>query len=912
MLSATDSALAPAEAWFAKRGWSPFPFQREAWRAYLDGRGGLIHAATGTGKTQAAWWGPVLEWLAEERGSRFQVPGAEGSSLASGPWPLAPSSAVGRGRRAAVPLRVLWLTPMRALAADTERSLREVLDDLGLPWTVERRTGDTGSAARARQLARPPTALITTPESLSLLLTQPNAAALFATLRCVVVDEWHELIGNKRGVQTELCLARLRRFRPGLRTWGLSATLGNLDEALAVLLGTEAGSTDYTDITDSRVEEGLSVDWAGSADSRERKSVESAESVVPSSLQSAPSAQSADDSSGVLIQGHMPKAIVIDTLLPERVERFPWAGHMGLKMLPQVAAAVDEGRSALVFTNTRNQAETWYQALIAERPDWAGLVALHHGSLSADARAWVEDGLRAGSLRCVVATSSLDLGVDFSPVDRVLQVGSPKGVARLLQRAGRSGHQPGATSRVTCVPTHAFELVEAAAARDAMIAGHLEGREPIERPLDVLVQHLVTIALGGGFDAAELLAEVRSAWAYRDLSDAEWQWALDFVVHGGEALVAYPEYRKVARVDGRYRVVEKDIAARHRMSVGTIVGESSINVKYQNGQSLGNVQESFISRLKPGDTFVFAGKRLEFLRVRDMTAWVKPANRLKGAVIAWSGTSLPISPELSAAVRRKLAEAREGVYAGAEMEAVRPVLELQKKWSAVPTEDELLVERLATREGRTHYNHLFVYPFAGKLVNQGLAALAAYRLSRARPITFTLTANDYGFELLAPERDAFAALDEAGLRALFATDNLLDDIVGGLNESEMALRQFREIARVAGLIFQGFPGQPRKARHLQASSSLLYEVFRKYDAGNLLLAQAHREVLSRQLEQSRLQRTLERMAGLRAVIAALPRPSPLCFPLLVERLQASTLTSESLAEQVRKMTVWAEEGDSVP
>jgi len=878
MSTPTNDPLAAAEAWFAARGWSPFPFQRQVWRAYLAGHSGLVHAATGTGKTQAAWWGPLLEWLGEDE--RVGEQGGRGAGVkraSSTPAPLLP--------RSPAPLRVLWLTPMRALAADTERSLREVIDDLALPWTVDRRTGDTASAARARQLARPPTALITTPESLSLLLTQPNADRLFADLRCVVVDEWHELLGNKRGVQTELCLARLRRLRPALRTWGLSATLGNLPTALAALLGAEEErSADWADSADFRRESSRFVDHVGSSEPYPNL-------VTFASLESAQSAQSADHYSGVLVQGHVPKAIVIDTLIPERVERFPWAGHMGLKMLPAVAAAVEEGRSALVFTNTRNQAETWYQALLAERPDWAGEIALHHGSLSADARRWVEDGLRAGALRCVVATSSLDLGVDFSPVDRVLQIGSPKGVARLLQRAGRSGHQPGATSRVTCVPAHAFELVEAAAARDALRAGRLEGREPVERPLDVLVQHLVTVALGGGFEAGEMLAEVRSAYAYRNLSDAEWRWALDFVVNGGEALGAYPEYRRVVAVDGLYRVTEKEIATRHRLSVGTIVGESSIAVKYQNGSHLGNIQESFISRLKPGDTFVFAGKKLEFLRVRDLTAWVKPANRLKGVIPAWTGTSLPISPELGAAVRRKLAEALDGLYDGPEMVAVRPVLELQKKWSALPGEDELLVERL------------FVYPFAGKLVHQGLAALAAYRLSRARPVTFTLTANDYGFELLAPERDAFAGLDVA---ALLSAENLLDDIVAGLNESEMAQRQFREIARVAGLVFQGFPGRPQKARHLQASSSMLYEVFRKYDAGNLLLAQAHREVLSRQLEQSRLQQTLERLMEQRAVVKDMPRPSPLCFPLLVERMQASTLTSESLAEQVRKMTVWAE------
>jgi ATP-dependent Lhr-like helicase len=888
MVDMLDSLFAPAEAWFASRGWTPFPFQRAVWRAYLDGRSGLIHAATGTGKTMAAWWGPLLEEMTNDelRMTNGQSGGAgEQGSRGAGENALHSSFVT---RHSSLGLRVLWITPMRALAADTEKSLREALDGTGLSWTVERRTGDTGSSARARQLKSPPAALITTPESLSLLLSQANAAAIFRRLACVVVDEWHELLGNKRGVQTELCLARLRHLCPALRIWGLSATLGNLDQAMAALLGIDPDLTGRR--TSHHVEQGLN-----------RRPVRSQGSGRPSSV------------GGLLVQGHVPKEIVIDTLIPERIERFPWAGHMGLKMLPQVVAAVEDRghagdnppRTALVFTNTRNQAETWYQALLAERPDWAGEIALHHGSLSADTRAWVEDGLRDGALSCVVATSSLDLGVDFSPVDRVLQVGSPKGVARLLQRAGRSGHQPGATSRVTCVPAHAFELVEAAAARDALRAGRIEGREPVEHPLDVLVQHLVTIALGDGFEAEAMLAEVRSAYAYRDLSDAEWQWALDFVVHGGDALTSYPEFHRVALVDGLYRVTDRDIAARHRLSVGTIVGESSIAVKYQNGRHLGNIQESFISRLKPGDTFVFAGKRLSFIRVRDMTAWVRPADRLKGTIPAWTGTSLPISPELGAAVRRKLAEARDGIYDGPEMAAVRPLLELQKKWSGVPAEDELLVERLETREGRTRYAHLFVYPFAGKLVHQGLAALAAHRLSRARPVTFTLTANDYGFELLAPERDAFAGLDVA---ALFDAAHLLDDLIAGLNESEMALRQFREIARVAGLAFQGFPGQPRKARHLQASSSLLYEVFRKYDAGNLLLAQADREVLSRQLEGSRLQRTLDDMARQRPVVFDLPRPTPLCFPLLVERLQASTLSSESLAEQVRKMTVWAESG----
>jgi ATP-dependent helicase Lhr and Lhr-like helicase len=805
-----------AEAWFDARGWAPFDFQREAWAAYLLGESGLIHAATGTGKTMAVWWGPLLEWLNPGR--------AEGK------------------RRAPDGLKVLWVTPMRALAADTERALREVVFDLGTPWTVERRTGDTGSSAKARQLKKPPAALVTTPESLALMLSQEGAREYFAALDLVVVDEWHELLGSKRGSLTELGLARLRGWRPGLRLWGLSATLGNLDEALAALVGVE-----------------------GTTGTRPRR----------------------------LIRAVIPKQIVVDSLIPPAVGRFPWAGHLGLVMLPQVVAAIEESRSTLVFTNTRNQAEKWYQSILAERPDWAGLLALHHGSLAADTRAWVEDGLREGRLIAVVATASLDLGVDFSPVDRVLQIGSPKGIARLLQRAGRSGHQPGAVSRVSCVPTNALELVEAAAAREAAEGGRVEPRVPLAKPLDVLVQHLVTAGLGGGFVEEELLAEVRTAYSYRHLSDVEWRWALDFVVNGGSALTAYPEYRRLVLVDGRYRVVDRDIAQRHRLSIGTITSDPMIEVKYLNGPSLGSTSESFISRLKPGDRFIFAGVPLEFRMVREMTAWVRRANSVKGAIPTWTGTGLPISQELSDAVLAKLGEAREGRLEGPEMEAVAPVLRVQTRVSTLPAPGELLVERVKTREG----HHLFLYPFAGKLVNAGLAALFAFRLSRRQPITFTTTANDYGLELLAPD-----PVTEPDFAALLSTGHLLDDILASMNAGEMAKRQFREIARVAGLIFQGFPGRHHPARHLQASSSLFYEVFQKYDEGNLLLAQAQREVLARQLEHSRLARILERLAAGQVVVKDVARVSPLGFPLLVERMETQ-LSSESLRDRIARMTV---------
>ena len=815
------SEFSPAAAWFETQGWNPFDFQREVWDAYLRGESGLIYASTGSGKTYAAWFGPLLHWLAEPADRRSRSPG----------------------------LRILWLTPLKALAADTEQALRAPLAALDIPWRVERRTGDLSSHAKSKQLKDPPACLITTPESLSLLLSQPGAPAFFAGLEAVICDEWHELMGSKRGVQTELCLARLRSWRPALRTWGISATLGNLDQALAVLTGADAAGAPRP---------------------------------------------------GRLVRGLAPKEIVVDSILPESMARFPWAGHLGLKLLDQVVDAIDEGRTTLVFTNTRSQTESWYSALLGRRPDWAGEIALHHGSLASETREWVEAGLKAGDLRCVVCTASLDLGVDFPTVERVLQIGSPKGVARLLQRAGRSGHQPGVTSRVTCVPTHALELVEVAAVRRALAAGQIEARTPPEKPLDLLVQHLVTLALGGGFTRAELAPELRSAWSYRTLSDAEIEWTLEFVVAGGSALGAYAEYRRVELVDGRYIVTDKQIATRHRMSIGTIVGDQQLAVRYLRGSALGFVTESFISRLTPGNKFLFAGKVLEFVRLREMTAWVKPAYSLVGAIPRWTGTSLPISQELGAAMRAQLADAAAGELIGPEMQAVAPILRLQAKWSRIPGEGEWLIEKVKSREG----HHLFFYTFAGKLVNQGLAALWAWRLAQIRPITFTLTANDYGCELLAAEPAPLAeALGDA--RQLFTGDRLEEDIRASLNAAELARRQFREIARVAGLIFSGYPGRQVKGKQLQASSDLFYDVFRQYDRTNLLLQQADREVLVRQLEESRLAATLAQLRGGALLITDCARPTPFCFPLLVERMQAA-LSSESLEERIGRMTLQLE------
>jgi ATP-dependent Lhr-like helicase len=635
----------------------------------------------------------------------------------------------------------------------------------------------------------------------------------------------------------ELALARLRRWCPDLRTWGLSATLGNLDVAMNTLLG-----------------------W---------------------------------NNQGRLVRGQVPKSITVDSLIPPNIERLPWAGHLGTTLLPQVLGALEQSRSTIIFTNTRSQAEIWFQEILFSKPEWAGQVALHHGSLDRKIRRDVEHLLAQGKLRCVVATSSLDLGVDFTPVDRVLQVGSPKGVARLLQRAGRSGHQPGVESRVTCVPTHTLELIEVAAARDARAANAIESRYPVERPLDLLAQHLVTIAVGGGFRSAELLAEVRSTNAYRHLSDVEWEWVLDFVTRGGPALRAYPEYSRVAEHEGLYQVTNRAIARRHRLSIGTIVSDASLTVRFMSGGTLGTIEESFIARLKPGERFIFAGKPLTFVRVRDMIVYVRRSKTAKGAIPRWMGSRMPLSNELAGAIRAKLDEARHGRFEDVEMRSIRPLLELQAEWSIIPGPDEILIERTRTREGF----HLFFFPFEGRLVHEGLGALFAYRIAALAPISFTVASNDYGIELLSPEE---APIDEALESGLLAPRNLLHDIPASLNAAEMARRQFREIARVAGLIFQGFPGSGKNARQLQVSSGLLYDVFTRYDPANLLLDQAHREVLERQLERSRLGETLTRLAESRVRLTDVARPTPLAFPLLVDRSRGR-VSSETLAERVRRM-----------
>jgi len=811
-------AASEVGGWFARRGWKVFPFQRAVWQAAAAGESGLLHATTGSGKTFAVWFAALQRAMCAKPSRK-------------------------RG------LRVLWITPMRALAADTLRALQESSAELMPGWVIDARTGDTSSAARARQAKHLPDALITTPESLTLMLSKADAVTQFAMLDMVIIDEWHELMGNKRGVQTQLALARLRRFshdagNGALVVWGLSATLGNLARAKEVLLGP-----------------GLE---------------------------------------GVTVEGSIRKDLSVDTLIPANPSRFPWAGHLGIQMLPAVVNEIEGNATTLVFCNTRSQAELWYQNMLEARPDWAGIIALHHGSLDKAVRDWVELGLKKGELKAVVCTSSLDLGVDFLPVERVLQIGSAKGVARLLQRAGRSGHAPGRASRVTLVPTHSLELLEAAGAIQAVKDRDIEARTVPEKPLDVLVQHLVTVALGGGFRSEDLFDEVRLAWSYRHLTEEEWQWALDFVARGGQSLTVYPEYRRVLPdEEGVYRVPDVALGRRHRMGIGTIVSEAMIQVKYQSGGRIGTVEEGFISRLNKGDNFLFGGRILEFIRVHEMTAYVKRATGAKGAVPRWQGGKMPLSSELAHAALEQMRLVTEGVYSGPEMLAIAPLLEIQARWSALPTPQRTVVESLHSREG----HHLFLYPFAGRAVHIGLASLFAFRIGRMQPITFSIAVNDYGFELLAPDDvdwpTIFAAPHGRDV-GLFSTERLLEDVLASLNATEMSQRRFREIARIAGLIFQGYPGQPKSNRQLQASSSLFFEVFRKHDAGNLLLTQAQREVLEQELELNRLRATLEELQGRAVSYHETKRATPFGFALMVERFREK-LTTEKLSDRVARV-----------
>ena len=738
-------------------------------------------------------------------------------------------------------LQAIWITPIRALTKEIQLSAQRAIDGLGLQWEVAIRSGDTAPAERARQKRKPPELLITTPESLHLLLATKGYPKYFRHLRTLVVDEWHELVGSKRGVQIELALSRLKAICPALRVWGISATIGNMEEALAVLLG-----------------------------------------------------NSHKDGAFTVIRSETKKEIEIISILPDEIEQFPWAGHLGIKLLHKIIPVILSSKTSLIFTNTRAQCEIWYQRLLEEAPELAGILAMHHGSIDRHLRDWVENALHEEVLKAVVCTSSLDLGVDFRPVETIIQIGSPKGVSRFVQRAGRSGHRPGALSRIYLVPTHALELMEVAALRQAIKVGELESRMPHIRSFDVLVQYLITLAVSEGFRAEELFKEVKGTFCFNSMTRVEWAWLLAFVTEGGTSLGAYDEYRKVEREGDLYKVNSRRIATRHRLQIGTIVSDANLQVKYLSGGRIGTIEEWFVAQLKPGDIFWFAGRSLELVRMKDMIVQVRRSKRKTGKIPSWQGGKMPLSSQLSSFLRQKMAELKTGQLSD-ELTELQPIAAIQETRSHIPGEDELLIEYFRSRE---RY-HLVFYPFEGRNVHEGMGALLAYRISQLQPMSFSIAMNDYGFELLS---DIEIPIEEALAKDLFSSTHLYRDIQASINAAELAKRRFRDIASIAGLIFKGFPGRQKKDRHLQSSSQLFFEVFTDYEPQNLLLQQAHEEVMSLHLEEARLRAALGRIGKQKILFSRPDKATPFAFPIIVDRLRGR-LSSEKLEDRIRKMKV---------
>lgn len=821
-----------------------FRFQEETWQHIINDKSGLVNAPTGCGKTFSVFLGSIVQFINNNLSS-YQTRKNNG-------------------------LQLLWITPLRALAKDIGRAMEDVISELNLQWQVGIRNGDTEISERQKQTRNMPEVLIITPESLMLLLAQKTYPNFFKSLRIIAVDEWHELLGSKRGVQVELAISRiLNVHRESLTVneeekiksknsksnrlltinhqqstslWGISATIGNLEEAKDVLLAS------------------ISTQQKGKAE---------------------------------IVKAKMDKRIEVFSIIPDEIEKYPWAGHLGIKLAEKIVPIIEQSQTTLVFINTRSMSEHWYQTLLNVAPQFAGAIALHHGSIEHELRTWVEEALHAQKLKAVVCTASLDLGVDFRPVDTVIQVGSPKGVSRFLQRAGRSGHKPGDISKVYFLPTHSLELVEAAGLKSAINENVIESKQPMLLCFDVLMQYLCTLAIGEGFNEQQVYGEIKNTYCYADITHDEWRQLLQQITGGGKALENYDEYKKV-EIDekGLFRIKNRRIAMRHRMQIGTIVSDAMMKIKMMSGGYLGMIEEWFLSRLEPGDAFTFAGKNLELVMIKEMTAFVRNSSKKKSIIPSWMGGRMSLTANLGMILRRTFNKALKDD--SPELKALQPLFMLQQELSHIPQSDELLIEQIEAKDGF----HLIVYPFEGRQIHEAMSSILAYRISQITPITFSIAMNDYGFELLS---DQPIPVDDTNVRELFTTEDLIADIQRSVNSVEMAARKFRDIAVIGGLIFTGYPGEPKKAKHLQASASLLFKVFSEYDPENILLRQAYHEVFEQQMEEVRLRTALERISSNDIILKFPVRLTPLSFPIIVDSLSRYNLSSEKFEDRVKKM-----------
>lgn len=806
-----------AENWFKEQNWKPFPFQKATWKAFLQGKHGLLNAPTGSGKTYALWFPIVLNYI--KQNPDYKNKHKKG-------------------------LKAVWITPLRALSQEIRQSAERVVTDLGTQMTVGIRSGDTSTKARAQQKKQMPDLLITTPESLQLLLATKGYDKIFKDCTSIVVDEWHEILGTKRGVQMELALSRLKTVSKHLRIWGISATIGNMEQAREVLLGPQS------------------------------KALENS----------------------VMIKANINKKITVKSIIPNKMETFPWRGHLGLHLLEYVIPIINNSKTTLLFTNTRSQCEIWFQKILEKHPELAGEMAMHHGSINKETRVWVENAIRNETLKAVVCTSSLDLGVDFAPVETVVQIGGPKGVARFLQRAGRSGHRPGKESVIYFLPTHAIELIEASALQKAVKQNTVEDRIPYLNSYDVLLQYLTTLAISDGFYPKEIFREVSDTFCYQALSEENWQWLLNFLVMGSQSLQSYDEYKKVeVEEDGKFKVNNRGVAMRHRFQIGTIVGDVNLTVKYQKGGYIGTIEEYFVSKLNKGDVFTFAGRNLEFIRIKDMQVHVRNSKKKTSKVSSWMGSRLTLSAQMSELLRKELYSSGEAIEKQSiEIQSLAHIFERQRRESIVPQPSEFLIETFKSRDGF----HAVFYPFEGRFVHEAMGSLLGYRISLLSPITFSLAFNDYGFELLSDKPiDMQQVLDNN----LFTTDFLLDDLQKSLNATEMARRKFRDIAIISGMVFTGYPNKGIKMKHLQSNSQLLFEVFRDYEPDNLLFQQAFTETFEHQLEEGRLRLSLERIATQNIMWKQCEKATPFAFPLITDRLSREKLSSEKLEDRIKRM-----------
>ncbi|WP_294317938.1 ligase-associated DNA damage response DEXH box helicase [uncultured Chryseobacterium sp.] len=792
--------------WMGDKGISPFKFQTETWWKFGNGYSGMVVAPTGFGKTYSVFLALISDFL--NHPDKYK-----------------------KG------LKMIWITPLRSLSKDIAKAMQEAIDEIGLDWAVGVRNGDTDPKVRQQQVKNMPEILVATPESLHLLLGQKNHQRFFTNLQTIVIDEWHELLGSKRGVMIELGISRLRTYVPKIKIWGITATIGNLDEAMEVLIPYNIKKTKIT--------------------AKEKKKID------------------------------------ILSVFPDEVEILPWAGHLGHKLADKVVPIILNSNSTIVFTNTRSQSEMWYQLLLNAYPDFAGQIAIHHSSIDAHLRIWIEENLSSGKLKAVVSTSSLDLGIDFKPVDTVIQIGSAKGVARFLQRAGRSGHSPFETSKIYCVPTHSLELIEVSALKEAVKNNVIEPRDPQVLCFDVLVQFLMTLAVGDGFFPDELYPQIKETYAFQEMTEEEWKGMLDFLTIGGKALKSYEEFHKIVIDEkGLYKVTSRKIAMLHRMNMGVIVSDAMLKVKFISGGYIGMVEEYFISRLKKEDKFILAGRVLEVAMIKDMTVFVRAA---KGKAFAPSylGGRLPLSSNLGQFLREKLSGALNPKASEKELKFLHPLLANQEERSHIPEENEFLVELIKNREGY----HLFMYPFEGRLVHEVMAALIAYRISKLAPISFSMAMNDYGFELFS---DKEIPLNEDNLGRILTRDNLMNDVISSINAAEMARRKFRDIAVISGMVVQNFPGQQRSNKSLQSSAGLIFKVLEDYDPHHFLVRQAYTEVFNAQLQEQRLVEAFKRIEKSKIILKFANTFTPLSFPIKVDSLR-QTLSSEDLDSRIQKL-----------